>query len=390
MDAAPSLKSKTLRFGIIGCGLMGREFASAAARWCHLTDSPAQPVITAICNRSAKPFDWFTQNFSTIDLVTHDYKDVLASDQVDAVYIALPHHLHQEVYIAAIKAGKHVMGEKPFGIDRDANEAINAVIAEHPDVFVRCVSQFPFFPAVQQIGKMIDNGEFGNILSVQSGFLHSSDLDANKPINWKRMIDFNGEYGVMGDLGMHACHVPLRAGWQPQNVRAILSNVITERFEAKGSQTKVPCQTWDNATLLIDTHDPTTGLKFPWTMRTFRISPGEKNSWYVEIQGTKASVRFDTGNPKQLELLEYDGGQQVWQAIQTGYDTPYPTITGGIFEFGFTDAILQMWAAYVYELTTGKTPHRFAGCVLPEEVAVSHRIFDAALKSHQQTAVVSV
>ena len=117
MDTAPSLKSKTLRFGIIGCGLMGREFASAAARWCHLTDSPAQPVITAICNRSDKPFDWFTQNFSTIDLVTHDYKDVLASDQVDAVYIALPHHLHQEVYIAAIKAGKHVMGEKPFGIE---------------------------------------------------------------------------------------------------------------------------------------------------------------------------------------------------------------------------------------------------------------------------------
>ncbi len=381
---------KTLRFGIIGCGLMGREFASAAARWCHLTDSPAQPVITAVCNRSAKPFDWFTKNFPTIDLVTHDYHDVLSSDQVDAVYIALPHHLHREVYIAAIKAGKHVMGEKPFGIDRDANEAINVVIAQHPDVFVRCVSQFPFFPAVQRIGKMIDEKQFGQIISVQTGFLHSSDMDVNKPINWKRMIQYNGEYGVMGDLGMHACHVPLRAGWQPNHVRAILSNIVTERLEAKGSETKVPCETWDNATLLIDTTDPVTGEKFPWTLRTFRIAPGEKNSWYVQIQGTKACVRFDTRNPKQLELLQYDGGQQVWQTIQTGYDTAYPTITGPIFEFGFTDAILQMWAAYVFELSTNKIPSKFAGCVTPQEVAVSHRIFDAALKSHQSTSVESI
>ncbi|MEX0776851.1 MAG: Gfo/Idh/MocA family oxidoreductase [Phycisphaeraceae bacterium] len=384
------MSTRAVRFGIIGCGLMGREFASAAARWCHLVDSPARPVITAICNRSDKPMAWFTQNFASIALVTHDYRQLLASDQVDAVYVALPHHLHQDTYIAAIEAGKHLMGEKPFGIDLAANQAINAAIAAHPQVFVRCVSQFPFFPAVQQIGRMIDAGDFGRIIEVRSGFLHSSDLDADKPINWKRQVEFNGEYGVMGDLGMHACHVPLRAGWQPRNVRAILSNIVTQRYQAKGATTMVPCDTWDNATLLMEAVNKADGQAFPWTLRTHRIAPGEKNTWYIEISGDKASVRFCTRDPKRLELLAYSGGEQTWQQIQTGYQAAYATITGPNFEFGFTDAILQMWAAFLHEQGGGEPSQPFAGCVRPDEVAVSHRIFTAALSSARQAATVDI
>jgi predicted dehydrogenase len=372
---------KTIHFGIIGCGLMGREFASAAARWCHLIDPPARPVLTAICNRSDKPFGWFTQNFPTIRLATHDYRELLASADVDAVYVALPHHLHAETYIAAIEAGKHLMGEKPFGIDQAANTAILAVMERRPDLIVRCVSQFPFFPAVQRIGAMIERGEFGRILDVQTGFLHSSDLDPDKPINWKRQVAFNGAYGVMGDLGMHACHVPLRAGWRPRRVHAVLSNIVSERWADKTRSARTACDTWDNATLLIEAHDPSSGAVFPWTLRTCRIAPGEKNSWYVEITGDKACARWNSRNPKTLELLSYTGGDQTWRQVQTGYDTTYPTITGPIFEFGFTDAILQMWAAYLHELAGGKPASQFAGCVTPAETAASHAIFTAALAS---------
>lgn len=370
---------KTIRFGIIGCGLMGREFASATARWCHLVDPPAKPEIVAICNRSEKPFAWFTGHFPSITQVTHDYREVLSNDEVDAVYIALPHHLHAETYIAAIEAGKALMGEKPFGIDKPANDAINKAIDAHRDVFVRCVSQFPFFPAVQQIGRMIERGEFGRILEVQTGFLHSSDLNRDKPINWKRMIDQNGAYGVMGDLGMHACHIPLRAGWRPKHVSAVLNNIVTERWADKSMQTKVPCETWDNATLLIETENPDDGARFPWTLRTCRIAPGEKNSWYVEILGEKTSARWNSRNPKILEVLRSDAAEG-WQQVQTGFDSAYPTITGGIFEFGFTDAILQMWAGFVYELAQHRPPNPFAGCVTPDEVAISHEIFTQALQ----------
>lgn len=381
---------KTFRFGIIGCGLMGKEFASAAARWCHLTQPAAKPELVAICNRSAGPFEWFTSNFPTIGQVTHDYKELLANDEVDAVYIALPHDLHAETYVAALDAGKHLMGEKPFGIDRQANETINNAIAQHPELVVRCVSQFPFFPAVQAIGAMIEGGEFGRVLAVNTSFLHSSDLNVNKPINWKRMVEHNGVYGVMGDLGMHACHVPLRAGWKPRTVSAVLDNVVTERWADKDKSSKVACETWDNATLLIETEDPEGGHRFPWTLRTFRMAPGEKNSWGVEIQGTRACARWNSRDTKTLEVLRHEGGDQTWQRVQTGYDTPYSTITGPIFEFGFTDAIQQMWAAYLHELAGEAPPSLFAGCATPEEASWSHAIFTAAVTSHDQTSRVRV
>jgi predicted dehydrogenase len=379
---------KTIRFAIIGGGLMGKEFASAAARWCHLVDAPARPEIVSICSGRDASLGWFKNNIPTITQATTDYGEVLSNKDVDAVYIAVPHHLHREMYCAAIEAGKHLFGEKPFGIDKPANDAILAAAKKHPNVFVRCSSEFPFYPAVQRIGGMIERNEFGRILEVNTGFLHSSDLDPNKPINWKRQVEFNGEYGCMGDLGMHVCHVPFRAGFVPLNVRAILSNIISERPDGKGN--KVPCTTWDNATLFCSAHDAASGQTFPWTLKTQRISPGQKNTWYIEILGTKSSVRWSTVDPKRLELLQYNGGEQIWQHLQIGYEPAYKTITGGIFEFGFTDAMLQMWAAFLSELTGQKSERRFATCVTPEETALSHRLFTAAIDSQKQQTVVNI
>ena len=91
-----------------------------------------------------------------------------------------------------------------------------------------------------------------------------------------------------------------------------------------------------------------------------------------------------------MDLLEYRGGEQTWQQVDMGYEAAFKTITGGIFEFGFGDAILQMWASYVYELTKGQPLKRFAGCVTPEETALSHQLFTAALASQRQSQVVSL
>jgi predicted dehydrogenase len=123
---------RRIRFGLIGCGLMGREFASALARWCHLLDMPARPELVAICDRfDLSPPElarWYTENFPSIQQATSDYKELLANPEVEAVYCAVPHHLHQEFYCAALEAGKHLMGEKPFGIDQPANGAAGALL----------------------------------------------------------------------------------------------------------------------------------------------------------------------------------------------------------------------------------------------------------------------
>ena len=106
--------------------------------------------------------------------------------------------------------------------------------------------------------------------------------------------------------------------------------------------------------------------------------------------GTQASARFSTKNPKRLEVLRYTGGEQVWGRIDMGQQTAFKSITGAIFEFGFSDAILQMWAAFLYELEHGRGARRFAGCVTPAETALSHRLFTAALESQEKGAVVAV
>jgi predicted dehydrogenase len=379
---------KVIRFGIIGLGLMGREFGSAAARWCHLLDLDFIPRITAICDTNPALFNWWESNFTSIQLKTSDYQDVLNSNEVDAVYCAVPHNLHAQFYTDIVRAGKHLLGEKPFGIDLAANQRILDAIHQNPDVIAACSSEFPFFPAAQRIIRYIEENRFGRIIEVSTGLLHSSDLDPNKKINWKRMVAVNGEYGCMGDLGMHALHIPLRAGWLPANVRALLSKIVTERPDGKGGL--APCETWDNATLCCEVK--TADQHFPMVLQTYRISPGDTNTWTIKITGTDFSAEYSTKYPKTLRTLEYtSGGEQAWKSLDLGYETPYPTITGGIFEFGFSDGLLQMWAAFCDQLAHGREAMKQPFyCATPEETHLHHRVLTAALESGKGGKVVSL
>ncbi|MFN4205992.1 MAG: Gfo/Idh/MocA family protein, partial [Agrobacterium albertimagni] len=102
---------KTFRFGVIGCGLMGREFASTAARWMHLTDAKARPEIVAVCDTNTELMAWFQTHVPSVRQATTDYRELLANPEVDAIYCAVPHVLHAEFYTDIIKAGKHLLGE---------------------------------------------------------------------------------------------------------------------------------------------------------------------------------------------------------------------------------------------------------------------------------------
>jgi predicted dehydrogenase len=136
------MKKRIISFGVIGAGLMGREFASAAARWCHLLDLDFEPRIVAVSDPNPAALDWFARLSSSPQQLTADYHELLANTAVEAVYCAVPHNLHAEIYTDILKAGKHLLGEKPFGIDLKANQAIIKEIAEHPDVLVRCHRNF--------------------------------------------------------------------------------------------------------------------------------------------------------------------------------------------------------------------------------------------------------
>ncbi|MDF2439856.1 MAG: hypothetical protein JWN98_840 [Abditibacteriota bacterium] len=381
------MAKRIIPFGVIGCGLMGREFASAAARWCHLQNVDFEPRIIAACDANPQMTAWFSDNVPHVRRVSSDYQELLADPEIEAIYCAVPHNLHAQIYSDIIRAGKHLLGEKPFGIDAEANRQISEVIAAHPKVLVRCSSEFPFYPGAFRLRQWIEEKRFGRIIEVEAGFWHSSDLDPNKPINWKRRVATNGEYGCMGDLGMHVVHLPLRFGWKPQNVRSLLSKIVPERPDGKGGM--AACETWDNAILACQAQQD--GQSFPLTLSTKRIAPGHANTWFLRVWGTDFSCEFSTKNPKQISFLPYTpGAEQAWHMLDVPYRSAYETISGPIFEFGFSDSILQMWAAFCDEVVNRDAMQGPFRCATPEEAAASHQLFTAALQSQQSGQTVSL
>src|SRR5579859_5441883 len=103
------MQKRIINFGVIGCGLMGREFGSAAARWCHLLDLDMVPRIVGVCDSNPAMLNWFTDNFDSIQIATGDYHDLLNSAAIEAVYCAVPHNLHEQLYMDIIQAGKHLL-----------------------------------------------------------------------------------------------------------------------------------------------------------------------------------------------------------------------------------------------------------------------------------------
>ncbi len=359
---------------------MGREFASSLARWCHLLDNGSIPVLAGICDKNMDAWNWYVDNFPGLAIKTDDYKLLIASNEIDAIYCAVPHNLHEQIYIDIINAKKHLLGEKPFGIDKKANENILKAIKANPEIVVCCSSEFPYFPACQKLIKWLKGGNYGKIIEVKTGFHHSSDMDLSKPINWKRMVAINGEYGCMGDLGMHTLHIPFRMGWKPTSVYADLQNVAKTRPDSKGSL--VPCETWDNAVLTCKVKDPENGEEFSMVVETKRMAPGATNNWFIEVYGTEGSVKFSTHNPKAFDFLTARGKEQGWTRMDIGSQSAIPSITGVIFEFGFSDAFQQMIGSFIQELSGKGSLHPFRN-VTPEETSWSHELFTAALESHK-------
>ena len=304
--------------GIVGGGLMGRELAAAIGRWAALEDHPVRPELVAVCDTNPAALSWFDR-VDSVRLRSSDYADLLADDGVEVLYLAVPHHLHETLYLDALRAGKDFLAEKPFGIDLEAATRIVDELHAKPNVFVRCSSEMPFFPGALFAIETIRSGALGEVIGVDSDFLHSSDLDRRKPINWKRQARYCGEIGVMGDLGMHVTHVPLRLGLRPETVFAELQDIVTERPGPDGSA--VPCDTIDNATLACD-------AGFPLTLRTHRIAPGHINTWRIRALGMDGGVAFSMFPVTLGQLMDISDAGQIMPPKSTWFE---PKLRSGLF-----------------------------------------------------------
>jgi predicted dehydrogenase len=367
-----------VRVGVIGAGLMGREVASAFGRWFALVDCPVRPELVAVCDVNTAALDWF-RRVPTVRHFDTDHKALLARDDVDLVYVAVPHDKHEALYLDVLRAGKDLFAEKPFGIDLAAARNIRDEAARLGR-FVRVSSEFPFLPGAQRAYDMASSGKLGRIIEVRSSFLHSSDLDPAKPINWKRQNAHCGAAGVMNDLGLHVAHLPLRLGYRPRSVYAQLQKIYLTRPDGRGGTAH--CDTWDNA--LLHTTVEIAGEAVPMALEMKRMAPGETNTWVIEILGTDHGVRFSTKEPKTLWTYRR-GAEQTWERTDLGFGTPFKAITGAVFEPGFPDILMQMWAAFLCE-RSGQLGRRF-GCATPDEAVTQHEIWEAALRSQKAQSV---
>jgi predicted dehydrogenase len=376
-----------IRFGFIGCGFMGREFAGAAARWPHLLDLDFRPVVVAACDLNLDARSWFERSVSTLEFAVDDYRRLLERDDIDAVYCAVPHHLHEQLYVDILQSGKHLLGEKPFGIDLEACRRIVAEAKSRPDQHVRCVFEQVFHPGFLQLYRWAREKDFGAIIDVEAGTWHNSDLNPDKPASWKRRAESNGRSGCLNDLGMHALGLPFRLGWRPLNVRALLSNVIPERPDGRGG--RVPCDTFDNAILACEVEQD--GKRFPMTVSIKRIAPGHTNTVFLHVNGTQFSARYNLANPKELASLSYTpGGAQAWQVEQPACPQAYPSVTPAHLEFSFSDCVLHMFAAYCDELVNGSAMRQPFHCATPREALDQHTLYAAALASQETGETVTV
>lgn len=358
---------KTVNVGVIGGGLMGKEVASAFGRWFVLQDATVTPRLVAVADPNEGTLGWFSR-VPGIELLTRNHEELLNHPGLDVVYLAVPHRFHEALATDVITAGKDLLAEKPFGIDLESASRLHA-LASSSNSFVRISSEFPFYPGAQAVADYVRTTGLGDLLEVDSAFLHSSDLDTNKPINWKRQVTECGKAGVMNDLGLHVVHLPFRLGFAPCKVYAQLQDVVRSRPDGKGGT--AVCDTWDNATLHC-----TLDNDVPMRLQMKRLAPGQMNTWSISILGTKGGVKYSTKWPKSLFV--FDG--RDWIMRDVGHTTVHPVVTGGIFEFGFPDALLQMWAAYFAEREQ-MLGERF-GCATPDEALLSHKLWAAAQDSH--------
>jgi predicted dehydrogenase len=358
---------------------MGREVASAFGRWFALLDCPVRPELTGVCDVNAAALDWF-RKLSSVRYFDADHRALLARSDIDVVYVAVPHHLHEAIYLDVLRAGKDLFAEKPFGIDLGAARRIRDEAA-HLGRFVRVSSEFPFLPGAQRAFKLAASGQLGRIIGIRAALLHSSDLDPAKPINWKRQNRYCGEAGVMNDLGLHVAHMPLRLGWKPARIYAQLQKIYRVRPDGNGGF--APCDTWDNAAVhaTVDLG----GEPVPMSLEMKRMAPTETNTWLFEAAGTDRGVRFSTKEPKTLWTYRRDR-EQWWEKTDLGFDMGFKAITGSIFEPGFPDILMQMWAAFLSE-RAGLLGDRF-GCATPDEAVAQHEIWAAALTSQREQSVV--
>ena len=345
--------AKPLNIGMIGYGFMGRAHSNAYNRVSDFFDLEYEPVLKAACARNAEAAQAFADNWGYESIET-DWRKLLERDDIDAVDICTPNNLHKEIAIAAAKAGKMILCEKPLAMDTaEGEEMCEAVEAAGVQNIVWY--NYRRVPAVTLAKQLIDEGRLGRIFHYRAVFLQdwtiSEDLPQGGEALWRLDAAAAGS-GVTGDLLAHCIDTAIWLNGGIKDVSAMTETFIKERKHSLTGE--VQPVTIDDACAFLAHFDNGSLATFEST----RFARGHKALYTFEINGENASISWDLHDLHRLNYFDHADDSLVrgWRSVHvTDGDMPYMDkwwVPG--LQIGYEHSFVHQVADFLEGLSTGK------------------------------------
>jgi predicted dehydrogenase len=344
---------KPLNIGLIGCGFMGRTHANAFRQVSQYFQLEHRPVLKAVCARNLESVAAFAANWGFESHET-DWRKLVERKDIDLIDIATPNDSHAEIAIAAAKAGKMVMCEKPLGRGGAESEAMVAAV-EAAGVANMVWYNYRRVPAVTMAKQLIDEGKLGKVFHYRAKFLQdwtiSKDLPQGGAGLWRLDVGVAGS-GVTGDLLAHCIDTAMWLNGGLGEVTAMTETFVKERMHnLTGKVEKVGI---DDASAVLGRFDNGALAMFEAT----RYARGHKALYTLEINGEHASIAWDLHDLHRLQYFEHrdEGRLRGWRSIHiTDGDHPYMKhwwVPG--LQIGYEHTFIHQAADFIEGLATGK------------------------------------
>src|SRR5579885_3449044 len=366
---------KKLNIGMVGYGFMGRTHSNAFRQVARFFDVPYEPVLKTICARNAERARAFAANWG-YESVETDWRRLAASPDIDLIDIASPNDTHAEIAIAAAKAGKIVMCEKPLGRNAAESEAMVEAV-QQAGVPNMVWYNYRRVPAIMLARQLIDEGRLGRIFHYRAKFLQdwtiSKDLPQGGDALWRLDVNVAGS-GVSGDLLAHCIDTAMWLNGGIDEVSAMTETFIPERMhQLTGRVEKVGI---DDACAFLARF----GNGSLATFEATRYARGHKALYTLEINGERASLAWDLHDLHRLEFFEHglEGRLRGWRSIHvTEGEHPYMNkwwVPG--LQIGYEHSFIHAVADFATGLAEGKSASPTF-----REAAATDRVTDAVLRS---------
>ena len=338
---------KKISAALIGAGFMGKVHAENLRRLGNVE-------ITAVAASSEEKARAFGASVGA-DRTAGDYRTLLADSTIDAVHVLTPNALHYRMCREALEAGKHVLCEKPFTVS--VAEARELVELAARTGLANCLQHnLRYYPLVQQIRRMIQNGDLGEILIVQGTY--SQDwLLYDTDWNWRVESKANGALRAMGDIGSHWMDMIQHVtGLRITALCADLATFHKTRRRPKGEVETFAgkmLRAEDRETVAIETDDFGSvllrmGERARGAFTVSQMSAGRKNMLTVDIYGSEAGVSWNQERPDELWIGRRNTPNQVLvkdPALMYPGAASYADLPGGHSE-GYDDTHKQVFKRF--------------------------------------------